>query len=146
MNDYDDSISDEQIYEWATEDNYNWVIEDFNYNLKEVLKELGKDLNFYEIELKDGYYAGLQYYVKLADKDIYSMYGNNLQSITDDIDNEDTKYYYDLRRSDFQRKFYSEKLFLNKRFLPLLARKTGFKKYNCVGIFSNGEAIYELAS
>ncbi len=146
INEYGEDVSDEDIYEWATDDNYRMTIEDFKYNLKEVLKELGKDLNFYKIELKGGYYAGLQYYVKLADKDIYSMYGNNLQGIIDDIDNEDTRYYYDLCKSEFKRKITQEVNFINKKVMPLLARYTGFDHYNCIGVFSNGEAIYEKVS
>ena len=139
-------VSDEDIYRRLTDDNYMFTVEDFKYNLKEVLKELGKDLNFYEIELKDGYYDGLQFYVKLADNDIYSMYGNNLQGIIDDIDNEDTRYYFDMCKSEFKRKITQEVNFINKKVMPLLARYTGFEHYNCVGIFSNGEAIYEKVS
>lgn len=136
-------VSDENIYEWLTDDNYSLTVEDFKYNLREVLKELGKDLNFYTIELKDGYYYGLQFYVKLADKDIYGMYGNNLQSIINDIDNEDTRYYYDMCKSEFKRKITQEVKFINKKVMPLLARYAGFEHCNCIGVLSNGEAIYE---
>lgn len=141
-NEYDESVSDDSIREWLAEDNVRFLEEDFPYAIKECYKELNRELNFYEITLKGGYYGGIQFYVKV-DHDLYQYYGNNLDSIVEGIDNEDTRYYYDMCKSEFKRKITSEVNFINKKLMPLLAKKTGFEHYNCIGIFSNGEAIYE---
>ena len=143
-NDYSEDISDDTIRQWIAESNADFIVEDFSYALKECKEELKRDLNFFTVTLRGGHYCGVQFYVEF-DKNL-ANFGSSIDEVMKYIDNEDTKYYYDMRRSEFQKKFYSELLFLNKRFLPLLAKKTGFEKYNCVGIFSNGEAIYELAS
>ena len=140
-NEYDESISDEKIYEWVTDDNYRFVIEDFNYALKEVLGSLKKDLQFFNIELRDGYYVGLQFYVNM-DKDL-SYFGGDVDEVLEYIDNEDTRYHYDMCKSEFKRKFLQEVKFINKKVLPLLAKYLGFEQYRCIGVFSNGEAVYE---
>lgn len=142
-NEYSEDISDDKIKEWIADDNVTFLQEDFPYALKECQEELKRELNFFNVTLRSGYYGGVQLYVELS-KDLRN-FGNTVDEVMKYIDNEDTKYYFDMRRSEFQKKFFSEHLFLNRRFLPLLAKKTGFKKYNCIGVFSNGEAIYELA-
>ena len=144
-NDYDSSISDDTLRGWIAEYNCEDVTENFSYALKECAEELNRKLDFYEIELRGGYYGGIQFYVKLADKG-FSPYSNTLSEIFEWVDNEDTRYYYDMCLSEFKRKIKSEVNFINKKLLPLLARKTGFEQYSCIGIFSNGEAIYEKVS
>ena len=144
INEYSEDISDDKIREWIADDNVHFLTEDFSYTLKECYKELKRELNFFTVTLRGGYYGGVQFYVELDEN--LANFGSSIDEVMEYIDNEDTKYYYGMRRSEFQKKFYSEHSFLNKRFLPLLAKRTGFKKYKCVGVFSNGEAIYELAS
>lgn len=144
INEYDEGISDEQIYEWVTDDNYMWVVEDFSYTKKEVLGELKRELEFYDIILKDGHYMGLQFYVEL-DKNLYN-YGSTADEVLEYIDNEDSRYYFDMCKSQLKKRLYSEINFINKKVLPLLAQRLGFERYNCIGIFSNGEAIYERAA
>lgn len=144
MNEYDSSISDDTIEEWIAEDNVRFLEEDFPYAHKECKEELKRGLEFFTVTLMGGHYGGVQFYVEL-DKNLHN-WGSTIDEVLEYIDNEDTRYYYDMRKSEFKRKIISEVNFINKKYLPLLARKTGFKKYNCIGIFSNGEAIYELAS
>lgn len=142
INEYDSSISDDTIREWIAEDNVRFVDEDLPYALKECYQELNRELNFYEVGLKGGYYGGIQFYVKV-NHDLYQYYGNSVDSIVEGIDNEDTRYYYDMCKSEFTRKIKSEVNFINKKLLPLLAKKMGFERFVCVGVFSNGEAVYE---
>ena len=60
----------------------------------------------------------------------------------ENVNNEETRYYYDMCKSEFLRKYYSEINFINKKLLPKLAKFFGFEEYYCGGIFSNGEAVY----
>ena len=143
-NGYDEGISDEQIFQWVTDDNYTWAIEDFSYVKKEVLGELNRELQFFDIILKDGHYIGLQFYVEL-DKNLYN-YGSTADEVLEYIDNEDSRYYFDMCKSQLKKRLYSEINFINKKVMPLMAQRLGLEKYNCVGIFSNGEAIYEKAA
>ena len=123
----------------AYEDEVFFIVEDFDTVLTEVLNKFNKTLNFYKVELKDGYYMGLQFYVE-EDAEILKHY------YIQDITNEDTRYYEDMCLSQFKRKLTSEINFINKRLLPELAKRLGFIKLNCIGVFSNGEAVYEKAA
>ena len=60
----------------------------------------------------------------------------------ENVNNEETRYYYDMCKSEFLRKYNSEINFINKKLLPKLAKFFGFEEYYCGGIFSNGEAVY----
>ena len=141
-NEYSENISDDKIEEWIAEDNIRFLEEEFDYNLEKCSEELNRELNFYEVTLEGGHYGGVQFYVSIKDQE-FSPYSDNLSDILEWVDNEETRYYYDMCLSEFKRKIKSEINFINKKYLPLLARKLGFEHYNCVGVFSNGEAIYE---
>ena len=140
----EDYVDDDTLYRRLTDYNYEFVVDNFSYELDEVLKELKRELQFYTIELKDGYYTGLQFYVRMNDT-LYN-YGDDVEDVLNYIDNEDTKYYYDMCYSQFKVKLLSEVKYINKKVLPLLAKYTGFEQYSCVGVFSNGEAVYRKAA
>ena len=120
----------ESMYEW----DYRDIIDNFSETVNDVLHTLKRELNFFEVTLKDGYYCGLQFYVEET--------GNMAYIDVEDVDNEDTRYYYDMCKSEFLRKYYSEINFINKKLLPKLAKFFSFEEYYCGGIFSNGEAVY----
>lgn len=117
---------------------YN-IIHNFKYSVKEILHTLKRELQFFEVVLKDGYYCGLQFYVEETGylKDYICI---------DNVTNEDTRYYYDMCKSEFLRKYNSEINFINRKLLPKLAKYLGFEEYYCAGIFSNGEAVYRKAT
>lgn len=113
--------TNEEVMEW-------YEVEEIYRELDKGLSDVNYDLLFHEIEVKSGYYTGLQFYVEeLADPN--------------DMSNEDCRYEYDLCRSVAIRRYQSE---INKicRILRKLAMENGFEEYYCAGIFSNGEAIY----
>ena len=120
----------ESIYERE----YRDIIDNFSETVNDILHTLKRELQFFEITLKDGYYCGLQFYVEET--------GNMRYICVEDVDNEDTRYYYDMCKSEFLRKYNSEINFINKKLLPKLAKFFGFEEYYCGGIFSNGEALY----
>lgn len=120
----------ESIYERE----YRDIIDNFSETVNDILHTLKRELQFFKITLKDGYYCGLQFYVEET--------GNMRYIDVEDVDNEDTRYYYDMCKSEFLRKYNSEINFINKKLLPKLAKFFSFEEYYCGGIFSNGEAVY----
>ena len=120
----------ELMYEWDCRD----IIDNFSETVNNILHTLIRELQFFKITLKDGYYCGLQFYVEET--------GNMAYIDVENVDNEDTKYYYDMCKSEFLRKYYSEINFINKKLMPQLAKFFSFEEYYCGGIFSNGEALY----
>lgn len=98
---------------------------------KEVMEELNDSLTFHSIEIKDGYYSGIQLYVNTTEN-------------PHELDNEDCKYYFDMYRSQAIRKYEVEIRKINK-WMEKVAVGYGWRKLNCLGIFSNGEAIYQYA-
>ena len=139
---YDDvtNVSDitESMRDEYAELMYNWecsdIIDNFSETVNDILHTLKRELQFFEITLKDGYYCGLQFYVEET--------GNMRYIDVEDVDNEETRYYYDMCKSEFLRKYNSEINFINKKLMPKLAKFFGFEEYYCGGIFSNGEALY----
>ena len=102
-NDYSEDISDDTIRQWIAEDNVMFLQEDFPYALEECKKELKRDLNFFTVTLRGGHYCGAQFYVELDSN--LANFGSSMDEVMKYIDNEDTKYYYDMRRSEFQKKY-----------------------------------------
>ena len=125
----------ESIYERE----YRDIVDNFSETVHDILHTLKRELQFFEITLKDGYYCGLQFYVEETGylKDYICT-----DNIEENVTNEDTRYYYDMCKSEFLRKYNSEINFINKKLLPKLAKFFGFEEYYCGGIFSNGEALY----
>ena len=120
----------ELMYEWDCSD----IIDNFSETVNDILHTLKRELQFFKITLKDGYYCGLQFYVEET--------GNMRYIDVEDVDNEETRYYYDMCKSEFLRKYNSEINFINKKLLPKLAKFFSFEEYYCGGMFSNGEALY----
>lgn len=120
----------ESMYEWECNDIVNF----FPKTVDNILHDFKRDLQFFEVTLRDGHYCGLQFYIEETENMAYIDIEN--------LDNEDTRYYFDMCKSEFLRKYKSEVNFINKKLLPKLAKYFGFEEYCCAGVFSNGEAIY----
>lgn len=116
---FDCNIFYEEIYDNC--DGFKTVMDDFNDTLL-----------FHKVEFKSGYYDGIQLYIEEKENPNY-------------LDNEDCRYYFDLCRSVAKRKYKSEINKINK-WLSKVPTQYGWRKLNLIGIFSNGEAIYEFAS
>ena len=142
VSDITESMRDEyaeSMYEWECRD----IIDNFSSTVNDILHTFKRELKFFEITLKDGYYCGLQFYVE--EKGYLKDYICT-DNIEEDVTNEDTRYYFDMCKSEFIRKYYSEINFINKKLLPKLAKFFNFEEYYCGGIFSNGEAVYFKAN
>ena len=102
--------------------------------INEKLKTVNNDLIFHKIELKSGYYSGVQFYCETKDFDEDA--NGEL-----DLDNDDAHYYYDMYRSRARRKYKSEINKINK-ILKKLGEEYGFEAYGVSARFSNGETWY----
>lgn len=109
---------------------YEDIFEGYD-GFKDVMEEFSDNLTFHKIDFKSGYYEGIQLYVEELEN-------------PHDLDNEDCRYYYDMCRSQAVRKYEAEIRKINK-WMEKVATEYGWMKLHCVGIFSNGEAIYEYA-
>lgn len=126
------AASENMIQQWATweaEDNARIFIEDFD----EMIEPINCRLNFFKIVLKDGYYDGIQMFVE-----------STMDYDFEDYNNEDTHYEFDMYLSVFKRKYQAEKNRV-RRNMNKIAEYFGMVHLACIGIFSNGEAVYELA-
>ena len=102
--------------------------------ITDLLDDFNRDLLFHKVELRSGYYYGIQFYVETE------------HDLTDyDYDNDECHYYFDCCRSVAYRKYAAEVRKINRK-LAALGKQFGFLEYVCVARFSNGEAWYDLAS
>lgn len=115
---------------------------DYSYfeECKKYTDKLNARLDFFNIDFEDGRYRGVQTYINPQTSDF------------DALDFLENPQYYDTKElfSEFgvnsyilKRQILGEIKHINNDLLPELARIYNFDKIVCVGIFSNGEAIYE---
>lgn len=95
------------------------------------LRSVAEGLDFFTLDVKDGYYTGLQF-----DVDWKGRIGD-----PEDLDNEDAHYFFDCCRSEMLRRYQRERRKLGKK-LEELAEFYGFEAYGVAARFSNGETIY----
>ena len=138
------SLSEEEIEDFIIEtgDIYDEELErqvfyeDEYRQATQLADELNRELMFYQIEIRSGYYDGLQTIIYGTDWQ-YSFY--NIQ----ELDNKDCHYFFDMCKSKVIRKHKAEVNKINKKLLPLFKKELGFDHVRCIGVFSSGEAIYE---
>lgn len=154
-------IDDEKVCEWylgeefieerkAEDKDYEpiWDIE-FAYDLfKEDfdrdggLDELNDTLQWYTVRLYNGYYDGVQIYIDTEWSGIDEI-ATWLPSKPLIWDDEECELQFGLTREETKKMIEDEKKRINT-FLENLDMY-GFYKIKCLGVFSNGEAVYELA-
>lgn len=120
-----------------TENHYNEEICLDAEILSDELKEFNDKLNHFELFIESGYYSGFQYNVKETDN------YNDYESVQD-INDEDADYYYGMSAKEIKAEFENE-LKQIREFLKSKINSPYIIELNCMGIFSNGEAIYKEA-
>lgn len=118
----------------------------FDYSYFEECKNftnnnLNSKLKFFTISFADGYYSGIQTFItpkkpndfNALDFLEYPHYYDNSQLFRE----------FGCNTYILKRKILAEIKLINNKLLPQLKENYFFDKIKCVGIFSNGEAIYE---
>lgn len=132
----------DSLKEYILEKSYNSFIEMENYyfyediiegndGFKDLMEDFTETLCFHKLDFKSGYYTGIQIYVEEVEN-------------PHELDNEDCHYYFDMCRSKSIRKYDAEIRKIN-RWLDKVAVEYGWRQLLCLGIFSNGEAVYRYA-
>lgn len=121
-----------------TENHYLAEIDDMEIpQREEELNDFNTGLKHFELKLESGYYQGVQY--DIEETDSYNDY-ESIQDITD----EDANYYYGLSAKEVKAEFEND-LAKIREFLQKQVNSPYVIELNCMGIFSNGEAIYKEA-
>ena len=107
---------------------------------KKYTDKLNARLDFFNIDFEDGHYTGVQTYINPQTSDFdaldflaHPQYYNSCELFAE----------FGYNTYILKRKILAEIKHINNDLLPELARMYNFDKLVCVGIFSNGEAIYE---
>lgn len=129
-----------ELKEFFNDISYDMDVED----IIDDLEKLNEKLTFFDVIIKDGYYEGIQLYVKESYyADICGFYVDEIDN--PNVDNEDTKYYFDLCRSKCIIKFKREYKKLLKM-LDAFAKEHGMYKLSVYARFSNGETWYSICA
>jgi len=119
-----------------------WEAQDFYNDAEEALDELNSGLTFFKVKLMGGYYLGSQFFVEVTDD------ADNA-GFTEDgaeyVDNESTRYWLDMCKSEAIRKYNVERNKVVKG-MRRIADAYGFEELVCTARFSNGEAMYARAN
>ena len=114
----------------------------FVNDLEYRCKEENKNLKFFEISVKSGYYDGLQLYVDLTQNADNAGFTDNGPEY---LENDDAHYYFDMCRSKCIRAYESEKRRVNE-ILSKIGADYGLDKLGIFTRFSNGETWYTKIS
>lgn len=146
------------IYPYELDENDDFILDDngepvINYDIdpffnhsyfneckKYTDNNLNSKLTFFTISFEDGYYSGIQTYIQ-------PKYPNDLDALDymkypQYYDNSDLFKDFGYNTYILKRKIQAEINLINNKLLPQLKEHYFFDKICCVGIFSNGEAIY----
>lgn len=115
----------------------------YNNELKEIddkIDEFNDTLIFHKVEIKSGYYQGVQFYVDCK----YRVNRNN--ELYDFETDEDVQLEYDFDSkyntiAEMQ-KGYEDEIHKINSWLERIGKNFGFEKYGVVARFSNGETMY----
>lgn len=139
--DYEEAKTEEEK-EYILEKSYNEAMnlwsEDFYRDIilgydgfKDIMEDFNDGLTFHEVRLENGYYDGIQLYVEEKEN-------------PHELDNDICRYAWNMCRSQAIRKYDAEIRKINK-WMEKTAVEYGWRKLHCLGVFSNGEAIYQYA-
>lgn len=106
--------------------------QDFCDGVQRGIDKINNDFDWHKITLKGGYYAGCQFYVEAKES----------RADLEEMDNRESNRDYGECKSKVLRRYDSEQNKVKKA-LAKLAKEYCFVQLSCVGIFSNGEAVYE---
>lgn len=143
---YEEENEREYDYEDEASLNYDCEYDDATYMIKKALEKF--KITLFNIEVRSGYYDGLELIVTSAIRGLEVEDITNTEYLKENYDNEDMRYYFGHLaeyKSQILPKIKAEMKRMNKEVLPYIANNTGFRKIYCIGVFSNGEGVYQWA-
>lgn len=141
---YEQENECEYDYEAEAELDYECEYDNAKYLIPIVLKKF--NITLFNIEVRSGYYDGLELIVTsdISGLDVDDI--TDIDYLKENYDNNDMRYYFG-HLADYKShiipKIKAEINKMDKKVLPYIANNTGFRRINCVGVFSNGEGVYE---
>lgn len=141
---YEEENECEYNYEAEAEFNYELEYDNTKYEIKHALEKFG--ITLFNVEVRSGYYDGLELIVTSDISGINVNDITDIENLKENWDNDDMRYYFGHLanyKSHIIPKIKAEINKMNKKVLPYIANNTGFRRINCIGVFSNGEGIYE---
>lgn len=122
--------SEEEFNEDYVSDRCEIIVEDG----EDWLGEINDKLDFFRLELKDGYYGGIQLWVEE---------GEYNAMIDDDLDDETARYYWGDTADEIRKRYKQEKIWLIEEMKEIARGGAEWHELKLRGVFSNGEAVYE---
>jgi hypothetical protein len=132
---------------YLDDDDWECLVDEFDRIKDDIIDD--NNIYYFDIKLQSGYYDGSILEV-IPNKTVGYSYDINELEHPDDIDSGYLGYNLGnwkpnkIYSSQIKRAIKSEINIINKKVLPKLANLLGMKEIRCAGVFSNGEAIYEL--
>lgn len=126
------------LYVLDTSELDNDEIEFVGQNLFDELNLFGLELDLFRVELRSGYYTGLQLFARIQ----FNGFDYSAEEIAN-FDDDDADYYTCCYTAEELMQLYEHERQLICQKFEQLAADWGLIKIRCVGVFSNGSAIYE---
>lgn len=112
--------------------------DDIYDEIKHDVQKLNVQLDIFTVEVRSGYYMGLQLYACVP----FGGYEYSAEELAE-FDDDDIPYYCDCENmQEFSELYEKERELICTRFSEI-AKDYGFVQIRRIGLFSNGEAIYE---
>lgn len=128
-------------------DDWQYLVDEFDRIKDDIIDN--NNIYYFDIDLQSGYYDGAMLKV-VPNETVGNCYNISELEYPDNIDSEWLGYNLSnwkpnkIYSSQIKRAIKSEINRINKKVLPKLANLLGMNEIRCAGVFSNGEAIYEL--
>lgn len=115
-----------------------WEREDVYELLKEDMSELNQSLDLFMVEVMSGYYCGLQLFAHVN----FFGYEYSAEEL-DEFDDEDIPWYTACENKQEFMELYNKELQTIREGFKRIANNYGMTQIRRIGVFSNGEAVYE---
>lgn len=108
-------------------------------DVTEELESLTENLTFFKCRVVSGYFTGLQILVEISKYADEAGFTENGGEYADD---DSCDYYLDMTLAEAEKAFREEVIKVNEA-LETIGKSNDMTKIACIGVFSNGEAIYK---
>lgn len=126
------------LYVLDTSELDNEEIDFVGQNIFDELNHFNLDLDLFRVELRSGYYTGLQLFARIQ----FNGFDYSAEEIAN-FDDDDADYYTCCYTAEELMQLYEHERQLISQKFELLAADWGLLHLRCFDVFSNGSAVYE---